>query len=144
MTRAAINAGFKVLRRAVMLAALSVTTASCMKYDLGNSCLPLKTPANVQLMRAVPIYPSAKADVELGTQPIKKLDRFLAPGTRLRVERISQTAKVDVSHTNIEVRGKLADGRSFFYVWGYGRDLERAPWEGDGTPALRTMPCAHR
>ncbi|WP_238382801.1 hypothetical protein [Cognatilysobacter segetis] len=115
-----------------------------MKYDLGNACLPLKAPSTVQLLRPVRVFPSGRADIEISAQPIKPLDQVLPAGTRLHVRRVSQTAKVDVSHTNIDVLGRLDDGRTFFYVWGYGQALDRAPWEDAATPALRTMPCAHR
>ena len=132
------------LRDALLLALTAFATSSCVKHDLTNACLPLKAPATVRLVRPVQVFPSGRADIEIRAQPIKPLDQVLPAGTRLHVGRISQTAKVDVSLTNIDVFGRLDDGRTFYYMWGYGQDLDRAPWEDARTPALRTMPCALR
>ncbi len=126
------------------LFASGVLLTSCTTVDLSNACLPVKAPAEVRLARDVSAYSSGKADIELRERPHEELDPILRAGTALRIERITQTLTIDVPNPDIDVFGRLKDGRSFYYHWGNGQDLDRAPWEPETTPEWRVATCAHK
>ncbi len=116
--------------------------SSCGTHDLSDDCLPLRAPATVQLVDAVPYQPGIHTDLWLAPSRPTRIDPVLPAGTRIRIDRISQPVRFDSSFQDIEVFGRLPDGRTFLYRWGSGQDLFRAPWEPADTPALRKMSCA--
>lgn len=130
-----------VLRPSALLLALAL--ASCQVVDLGKACLPIRAPATVQLARDVHAVYGIDADLRLDPSAPNNLDTILPAGTSLRIERITQRVQFDSSNPDIEVSGRLDDGRTFLYRWGYGRSYFRAPWEPATTPELREAPCAH-
>lgn len=122
--------------------AVTLLTAACGTRDLSRSCLPLQAPATVRLARPVAYQPGIHTDLWLAPSRPTRIDPVLPAGAVLRIDRISQPVVFDSSFQDIEVFGRLQDGRTFRYRWGSGQDLFRAPWEPDGTPDLRKMRCA--
>lgn len=130
------------MRHAVALLLATLVLAACGTKDLGRACLPLQAPATVRLTVAVPYQPGIDTDLWLAPARPTRIDPILPAGTALRIDRISQPVVFDSSFQDIEVFGRLPDGRTFLYRWGSGQDLFRAPWEPLHTPGLRKMRCA--
>lgn len=131
-------------RRAAPLLTLPLLAllASCQVVDLGRSCLPIQAPATVRLVRDVPAVWGIDADLRLDPPAPSRIDPRVPAGTTLRVERITQRVQFDSSYPDIEVSGRLADGRTFLYRWGSGQHYRRAPWEPMSVPDLRLAGCA--
>lgn len=125
----------------LLVAALLLPTA-CGTNDLSRACLPLQAPATVRLAVALPYQPGIETDLRLDPARPTRIDPVLPVDTPLAIDRISQPVVFDGSWQDIEVYGRLQDGRTFVYRWGSGQDLQRAPWEPPTTPALRKMRCA--
>jgi hypothetical protein len=134
--------GFGVLKGTVAILAVAPLIAACGTKDLSRSCLPLQAPATVRLAAAVAYQPAVDTDLLLAPMRPTRIDPVLPAGTTLRIDRISQPVVFDSSFQDIEVFGRLPDGRTFLYRWGSGQDLYRAPWEPLDTPQLRKMRCA--
>ena len=117
--------------------------AACGNKDLSNSCLPLHAPTEVQLTVALPYPPGIKTDFWLDPANPSRIDPILPVGTVLRITQITQRVAIDSPGQDIQVLGRLKDGRTFVYRWGSGRTLYRAPWEPHQTPAVRKVASAN-
>lgn len=121
-------------------------------HDLTSSgCLPLRAPAEVVLTQESGLYAMRsektlilsahpRNTVNDGFQGVK-LVRTLAPGTRLKIERLQQVTGFDVGKGRISAFGTVAGSERFEYGWGGGTTIGRAPWEPANTPNLRTVAC---
>lgn len=127
------------MRHALPLVAL---LTSCQAVDLSQACLPVQAPTTVTLARDVHAVWGVHADLRLDPPAPNRLDSIVPAGTGLLIERITQQVTFDVSYPDIEVSGRLDDGRTFLYRWGSGKDYHRAPWEPLSVPDLRTADCA--
>lgn len=131
---------WKIRLLALPLAAL---LTSCQELDLSNACLPLKARTTVHLAIDVVAQTGIHADLWLDPPAPTKIDPVIPAGTPLQIIKISQQVRFDTASTEIEVFGKLNDGRTFIYSWGRGQTLFRAPWERATTPEIRRAECAH-
>lgn len=120
--------------------------------DLSASgCLPLRTPAQVVLVREAGLYQVRDSKtLVLAAHPREaandgfqgmRLVRTLGPGTRLEIERLAQAHGFDVGKGRISAFGRGSTGERFEFGWGAGSTIGRAPWEPDAVPNLRTVAC---
>ncbi len=130
------------INRIVPALALLVLT-SCGTIDLSKSCLPIQAPTVVTLVRETRAGEwGVDAQMRIDPPSPTRLDLVLPAGTTLSIDRISQDSVIDAPFQSIEVFGRLPDGRTFVYDWGFSRTIHRAPWEPDSIPQERSVPCA--